>query len=350
MSCGKQWCGRSRPGCASASRARCGLTRAAARSTPPIRPTTGRCPSASSAPATPTTWSPPWRRAASSARPCSRAARARAWPGSAATWRSSSISRGTSTDPRDRSGAPASAGAAGRRAGSAARRGGARRPDVRAGPGDAPVVHAWRDDRQQLVRRALGDVGQDRRQHRRARHPDLRRAADARGRDAPGVAGGAHPRRRPRSARSTRDSRGYATATVTWFVRGSRRSRGGCRATTSTSCCRRTASTWRGRWSGPRAPASRSSRRRRGSCPARRAARCCVLGFDDIYLAADAVEEVTAAGPIGLEGIDELLVRHSRKKNLNSKGLDAAAGRAGLAVCRVRRRTPWPRPRRRPPG
>jgi FAD/FMN-containing dehydrogenase/Fe-S oxidoreductase len=46
-----------------------------------------------------------------------------------------------------------------------------------------------------------------------------------------------------------------------------------------------------------------------------------VLGFADIYLAADAVEEVTAAGPIGLEGVDELLVRHSRKKNLNSKGL-----------------------------
>ncbi|MGE5198801.1 MAG: FAD-binding oxidoreductase, partial [Rhodospirillaceae bacterium] len=46
-----------------------------------------------------------------------------------------------------------------------------------------------------------------------------------------------------------------------------------------------------------------------------------VLGFPDVYLAADAVEEVTAAGPIGLEGIDELLVRHSRKKNLNSKGL-----------------------------
>ena len=46
-----------------------------------------------------------------------------------------------------------------------------------------------------------------------------------------------------------------------------------------------------------------------------------VLGFQDVYLAADAVEEVTAAGPIGLEGIDELLVRHSRKKNLNPKGL-----------------------------
>ena len=46
-----------------------------------------------------------------------------------------------------------------------------------------------------------------------------------------------------------------------------------------------------------------------------------VLGFDDVYLAADAVTTVVEFGPIGLEGIDELLVRHSRKKNLNPKGL-----------------------------
>jgi FAD/FMN-containing dehydrogenase/Fe-S oxidoreductase len=54
-----------------------------------------------------------------------------------------------------------------------------------------------------------------------------------------------------------------------------------------------------------------------------------VLGFDDVYLAADAVEEVTAEGPIGLEGVDELLVRHSRKKNLNLKGLDLLPGGKG---------------------
>jgi FAD/FMN-containing dehydrogenase len=46
-----------------------------------------------------------------------------------------------------------------------------------------------------------------------------------------------------------------------------------------------------------------------------------VLGFGDVFLAADAVMDVMAAGPIGLEGVDELLVRHSRKKNLNPKGL-----------------------------
>lgn len=46
-----------------------------------------------------------------------------------------------------------------------------------------------------------------------------------------------------------------------------------------------------------------------------------LLGFDDVFAAADAVPFVTGFGPIGLEGIDDLLVRHSRKKNLNTKGL-----------------------------
>lgn len=46
-----------------------------------------------------------------------------------------------------------------------------------------------------------------------------------------------------------------------------------------------------------------------------------LLGFSDVYLAADAVPFVVSFGPIGLEGIDELLVQHTRKKNLNAKGL-----------------------------
>ncbi|MEW5981445.1 MAG: FAD-linked oxidase C-terminal domain-containing protein [Acidobacteriota bacterium] len=46
-----------------------------------------------------------------------------------------------------------------------------------------------------------------------------------------------------------------------------------------------------------------------------------LLGFEDVFAAADAVPFVTGFGPIGLEGIDELLVLHSRKKNLNTKGL-----------------------------
>lgn len=46
-----------------------------------------------------------------------------------------------------------------------------------------------------------------------------------------------------------------------------------------------------------------------------------VVGFRDVYAAADAVPLVTSFGPIGLEGIDEILVGHSRKKGLNLKGL-----------------------------
>ena len=188
-------------------------------------------------------------------------------------------------------------------------------------PGDAPVVHARRHDRQQLVRRALGDGGQDRRQRRRAGHPDLRRAADARGRHAAGEL----------EARIREGGRGgeiyaglartCATATAISCGRGSRRSRGACPATTSTTCCPENGF-----------HVARALVGSEGTCvtileatvrlvPSPPCRSLLVLGFDDVYLAADAVEEVTALGPIGLEGIDELLVRHSRKKNLNPKGL-----------------------------
>jgi FAD/FMN-containing dehydrogenase/Fe-S oxidoreductase len=46
-----------------------------------------------------------------------------------------------------------------------------------------------------------------------------------------------------------------------------------------------------------------------------------LLGFEDVYRAADAVPFVVGYGPIGLEGIDALLVEHTRKKKLNAKGL-----------------------------
>jgi FAD/FMN-containing dehydrogenase/Fe-S oxidoreductase len=54
-----------------------------------------------------------------------------------------------------------------------------------------------------------------------------------------------------------------------------------------------------------------------------------VVGFTDIYQAADAVPLVTRFGPIGLEGVDDVLVGHSRKKGLNLKGLDLLPGGAG---------------------
>jgi FAD/FMN-containing dehydrogenase/Fe-S oxidoreductase len=46
-----------------------------------------------------------------------------------------------------------------------------------------------------------------------------------------------------------------------------------------------------------------------------------LLGYPDVYCAADAVPFVTQFGPIGLEGIDLMLVEHTRKKKLNAKGL-----------------------------
>ena len=125
---------------------------------------------------------------------------------------------------------------------------------------------------------------------------DLRRPADAR----------RARRRRTSSTRSSasggrarRDLRRAAarsaTGTRTSSARASRRSRAASRATTSTTCCPRTASTWRARSSAPRAPASRSSRPRRGSCPSPPCRSLLVLGFPDIYAAADAVPRRDAA-------------------------------------------------------
>jgi FAD/FMN-containing dehydrogenase/Fe-S oxidoreductase len=42
-----------------------------------------------------------------------------------------------------------------------------------------------------------------------------------------------------------------------------------------------------------------------------------IIGFDDVYTAADAVPDVLAFGPIGLEGIDNLLVEFVLKKHLH---------------------------------
>lgn len=46
-----------------------------------------------------------------------------------------------------------------------------------------------------------------------------------------------------------------------------------------------------------------------------------VIAWDDIFQAADHVPEVLAHKPIGLEGVDGLLIEYSRRKGLNSEGL-----------------------------
>src|SRR5437899_2413531 len=46
-----------------------------------------------------------------------------------------------------------------------------------------------------------------------------------------------------------------------------------------------------------------------------------VIAYPDVYQCADRVPEVMAHKPIGLEGIDDLLVEYTRRKGINSEGL-----------------------------
>lgn len=46
-----------------------------------------------------------------------------------------------------------------------------------------------------------------------------------------------------------------------------------------------------------------------------------VIGCPDVYECADLVPEVLSYGPIGLEGMDDLLIRYTRKKGINSEGV-----------------------------
>jgi FAD/FMN-containing dehydrogenase/Fe-S oxidoreductase len=46
-----------------------------------------------------------------------------------------------------------------------------------------------------------------------------------------------------------------------------------------------------------------------------------VLGFEDIYTAADAVPEILTYGPVGLEGIDDRMVTFLRRKSLESEDI-----------------------------
>lgn len=57
-----------------------------------------------------------------------------------------------------------------------------------------------------------------------------------------------------------------------------------------------------------------------------------IIGFEDIFAAADAVPDVLRHGPIGLEGIDDLLIRFVRKKHLYPEDLDALPEGGGWLV------------------
>ena len=131
-----------------------------------------------------------------------------------------------------------------------------------------------------------------------------------------------HSRGRPEEARSTRAWRGFAIAMPTWFARNFRAFRGASPDTTSTNCCRRTDSTWRVRWWAAKEPARRclSATLNLTASPPFRV--LTVLGFDDPFVAADAVPLALEHKPIGLEGFDHLLVQFMRRKGLALKELD----------------------------
>lgn len=58
-----------------------------------------------------------------------------------------------------------------------------------------------------------------------------------------------------------------------------------------------------------------------------------VVGYEDVFLAADAVPEIMETGPIGLEGIDDNLVRAMTRKNLYPEAIELLPeGRGWLLV------------------
>ena len=72
-----------------------------------------------------------------------------------------------------------------------------------------------------------------------------------------------------------------------------------------------------------------------------------VLGYPDVYTAADHVLEVLAHKPIGLEGIDDVLVEGMKKKRLHLREVELLpAGRAGCSSSSAARTARRPTGRR----
>jgi len=58
-----------------------------------------------------------------------------------------------------------------------------------------------------------------------------------------------------------------------------------------------------------------------------------VLGYKDIYSAADSVPEVVESAPIGLEGMDDVLIENMKKKNLHPKSIAMLPAGRGWLLC-----------------
>lgn len=65
-----------------------------------------------------------------------------------------------------------------------------------------------------------------------------------------------------------------------------------------------------------------------------------VVGYPDVYVAADHVPEVVASGVIGLEGFDDVLVSNMRKKRLNPRELDLLPRGSGWLLAEFGGATP----------
>ena len=60
-----------------------------------------------------------------------------------------------------------------------------------------------------------------------------------------------------------------------------------------------------------------------------------ILGFDDVFVAADAVPAVLERKPIALEGIDDLLIQFVRKKHLHPKDAEMLPDGKGWLVAEL---------------
>jgi len=60
--------------------------------------------------------------------------------------------------------------------------------------------------------------------------------------------------------------------------------------------------------------------------------RLVVLGFEDVFIAADAVPEILKHKPIGLEGVDGLLLEFARRKHLAAEGLKLLPEGGGILL------------------
>ncbi|MGB9119531.1 MAG: FAD-binding oxidoreductase, partial [Candidatus Angelobacter sp.] len=58
-----------------------------------------------------------------------------------------------------------------------------------------------------------------------------------------------------------------------------------------------------------------------------------VLGYKDVYAAADSVSEVCKTGPIGLEGMDDVLIGNMKKKGLHPKSIAMLPEGKGWLLC-----------------